>query len=70
MVAKIGEHTDELLADWLSLDDAQIDALEADGVIREIVRPPRNSPRRTCAPRWRLRTPRTSSAGTWTSTLM
>ena len=33
MVAKIGEHTDELLADWLSLDDAQIDALEADGVI-------------------------------------
>ena len=34
VVAKIGEHTDELLVDWLSLDAEQINALEAEGVIK------------------------------------
>jgi crotonobetainyl-CoA:carnitine CoA-transferase CaiB-like acyl-CoA transferase len=34
VVAKLGEHTEQILGEWLSLDGAELDALEAAGVIK------------------------------------
>ena len=30
---RVGEHSRELLGDWLALDPAELDALEAQGVV-------------------------------------